>query len=67
MQNNGGIKNSVIGCREIDVLGYAGEDTTIATDLVESVSVADGTNGLTNVKNAKVVNPWGSAGAKAKT
>lgn len=60
VQNNGGIKNSVIGCREIDVLGYAGEDTTIATDLVESVNIADGSI-ITNVKNAKTPNPWNFA------
>ena len=61
------IADKTMGAREIDVIGYEGEDTTIATDLVKSTSITNGTNGLTNVKNAKAVNPWGSAGAKTKT
>lgn len=62
----GGTTWSAYGIAELDVEGYEGDDTAIKEDMTESISIKDGTVGLTNVQNVWVSNPW-SATAYAKS
>ncbi len=59
----GGTTWSSYAIAELDVWGYEGDDTALKEDMTESISITDGTPGLTNVENVWVDNPWASTNA----